>query len=55
MDNNTDRTYGRTAVLLRVILLFISVLFIIIGLLGREYVSVLNKAVRICLECIGIG
>ena len=55
MDNNADRICGRTAVLLRVLLLFISVLFIVIGLLGGEYVSVLNKAVRICLECIGIG
>ena len=25
------------------------------GLLRREYLEVMGKAVRICLECIGIG
>ena len=25
------------------------------GLLGREHLEVMGKAVRICLECIGIG
>lgn len=29
--------------------------FIAIGVLNGEYQEVLGKAVRICLECIGIG
>jgi hypothetical protein len=29
--------------------------FIAIGVLNDEYQEVLGKAVRICLECIGIG
>jgi len=29
--------------------------FVVVGLWRREYVEVLGKAVRICLECIGIG
>ncbi len=33
----------------------ISVLFIGIGIVNQEYWEVLQKAVRICLECIGIG
>lgn len=35
--------------------LMISVLFIGVGILNQEYREVLQKAVRICLECIGIG
>lgn len=40
---------------MRVCLLSLSILFIGIGLLRQEQLEVMNKAVRICLECIGIG
>ena len=36
-------------------LLALGVLFIAVGLLRREHIEVLQKAVMICLECIGIG
>lgn len=36
-------------------LLALAAAFIGAGLLNREYQEVLGKAVRICLECIGIG
>lgn len=36
-------------------LLALGVLFIAAGLLRREHIEVLQKAVMICLECIGIG
>ena len=36
-------------------LLAVSLLFIVIGLVRQEYLEVLQKAVRMCLECIGIG
>ena len=36
-------------------ILFIAVAILIIGILNREYEAVFNKAVKICLECIGIG
>ncbi len=29
--------------------------FVLLGLSHGEYVDVLNKAIYICLECIGIG
>lgn len=36
-------------------LLAAALLCIAVGLLGQEHVAVLQKAVMICLECIGIG
>ncbi|WP_312652808.1 CD1871A family CXXC motif-containing protein [Aminipila sp.] len=33
----------------------IGILFIIIGVVNGESAVVLQKAIRICLECIGIG
>lgn len=41
--------------LIRVIVLGLSLALIVIGILRREHLEVLQKAVRICLECIGIG
>ncbi|WP_276510612.1 CD1871A family CXXC motif-containing protein [Paeniclostridium hominis] len=37
------------------ILLLISIIFIYIGILRNEHLVVLKKAVKICLECIGVG
>ena len=39
----------------RLILLATSLGFIALGVSKRESVIVLQKAVKICLECIGIG
>lgn len=36
-------------------LLAAAVVLTVIGLLNKEYLEVMQKAVRICLECIGIG
>ncbi len=41
--------------MIRLGILMVSILFIGIGWVRREHVEVLQKAVRICLECIGIG
>lgn len=41
--------------LLRGGMLLCAAVFILVGLLGQEHLLVLQKAVRICLECIGIG
>lgn len=35
--------------------LAVSLVFILTGLLRKEQMEVLGKAVKICLECIGIG
>lgn len=40
---------------LRICILIISVLFIGIGIAKKEHLEVLQKAVVVCLECIGIG
>ncbi len=39
----------------KICVLAVSVLFIVTGLLKGEQMEVLGKAVKICLECIGIG
>jgi len=36
-------------------ILFLAVAALVIGTLIREYEAVFNKAINICLECIGIG
>lgn len=36
-------------------ILTVALLFIGIGIAGEEHLDVMQKAVRICLECIGIG
>ncbi|WP_095406862.1 CD1871A family CXXC motif-containing protein [Romboutsia maritimum] len=41
--------------LLRGIVLFMSICFIVGGVYRNEVKIVLNKATNICLECIGIG
>jgi hypothetical protein len=40
---------------LKYIIFVISIFFIGIGILREEQLVVLNKAVNICLECIGVG
>jgi len=37
------------------ILFFLSLIFIVAGLMLGEYGAVLEKAVTVCLACIGIG
>lgn len=41
--------------LARLGLLVLSLSFVIYGSLRGEVVTVLQKAIRLCLECIGIG
>ncbi len=42
-------------VFLRISLVLVAALFIIIGIYRGEVAVVLNKAVKLCLECVGIG
>lgn len=46
---------NKTVILIRFVLLAVSLLMIAVGLLRQEQLEVLRKAVKICLECIGIG
>ena len=39
----------------RLAVLAVSLLFIGLGLARQEHLDVMQKAVRICLECVGIG
>ncbi len=40
---------------LRVSLIALGVVFVIAGVMNGGFNATLNKAIRICLECIGIG
>ena len=41
--------------LLRIAAFSIGMIFVLLGVLRGEHLEVFAKAVRICLECIGIG
>ena len=45
----------RTVIILRAVCLVAGAAFVGIGICRGEAAAVLQKAVRICLECIGIG
>lgn len=40
---------------LRAVVALTAIAFITVGILRKEHLVVLKKAVNICLECIGIG
>lgn len=55
MIRKQEQNDGKTNRTVRFSILVTAIAFIGIGLLRQEQVEVLGKAVRICLECIGIG
>lgn len=52
-EGENAETFRRAAVTL--LLLGMSVFFIVLGVTRNEQTTVLQKAVKICLECVGIG
>lgn len=38
-----------------ILLLLIEIVFLFLGIWREEYTIVMEKAINICLECIGIG
>jgi len=50
-----DRGGRRNINILRILFAVLGIVFVALGLMGGEHITVLGKAVRVCLECIGIG
>ncbi len=47
---------GRVKInVIRAVILVIALVLVVVGLINGGYIDVLNKAIRICYECIGIG
>lgn len=55
MGNRKKREGNFPVSIVRAAVLLAAVAFLMVGILQREYLEVLQKAARICLECIGIG
>lgn len=43
------------SIIITCLCLLLAAIFIATGLLNKQQIDVLNKAIRICLECVGIG
>ena len=41
--------------ILTFLLILVAIAFIALGFLRSDNIEVLNKAIRVCFECIGIG
>ena len=54
-SGKTTAPSTRRIVMLRWTVAVLGVAFVVIGVARGEYLDVLSKAVRVCLECIGIG
>ena len=49
------KSYMKRLVIIQISIVLLSVILIVIGTYLGNVSMVLNKAIRICLECIGIG
>ena len=50
-----NRIVPKVINVIRAVILVIALVLVVVGFINGGYIDVLNKAIRICYECIGIG
>ena len=54
-ESKIQVTGSKSRLMVRVVVLAAGIALVVIGVCRGDYLDVMNKAVRICYECIGIG
>ena len=52
--DNLNKTFGKKAGV-QILFLLLGLAFLVCGVMRGEADTVLNKAIKLCLECVGIG
>lgn len=54
-DDEKNSSRNKSIKLMRAVMLLVGVLLLVYGIYEGDFSDIMNKAIRICYECIGIG